>query len=72
MSLDLRIFLKELERTHAKSWNELLADVETLAYKYIEHMPEGYEAADIMSAVETLGWLSYDTDELRFKVRLKS
>jgi len=71
MSPDLRLFFKELEQTQANSWGELLADVETLMYKYVEHMPDGYEPADMMSVVETLGWLSYDTDEARFKVRLR-
>lgn len=61
MVLDLRLFLKQLEKTEATSWSELASEVETLMYKHLEKMPDNYSPEDMLEVMELLDMIRYDS-----------
>lgn len=70
MLLDLRILLKELEKTQASSWGALLGDLEAVMNRHLDKVPVGYEAADLLDVMESLRMLSYDVGRGVFLVRV--
>ena len=66
--MDLRLFLKALEKTEATCWSMLVDEIEAMLYKHILYMPEGFEPGDLADLIETLGMLRYDKEEGVFVV----